>query len=305
MEEYNKNDKVEDVKENISAVEEFTDTEKENEQDLLLKQGAVNSLERMFKLWWIPLIVMVLSFFAFIPGALLIAFGKKSADTLTMIAGGGILFFAVLFIAGSACISAIASVILLYRYWKFLPAEEAYTTPAKAVGYLFIPVFNLYWAFVAYCKLSRSYDKILGRSWSSSSVVVCIYAVLFSLSALFGFLSPVAVQFIPESSPFAQLLSIITVPNGLLYIVMMCRLQNTVREYLRGPVSNWKNNPDFSRVPIVVGIIAGIILNIILSFFMVASVCAKSVYDVKKKNFQHIHEQQITVEHTHIHTHHK
>ena len=59
MDEYNKNDKVEVIEENISVEEEKCIAEEENSRDLLLKQGAVNSLERMYKLWWIPLVVMI------------------------------------------------------------------------------------------------------------------------------------------------------------------------------------------------------------------------------------------------------
>ena len=85
----------------------------------------------------------------------------------------------------------------------------------------------------------------------------------------------------------------------------MCLLQKSVREYLNGPVSNWKNNPSFSKFPIVAGIIAGMILNFVLSFLAIAGVSAKVIYDQKKKNFQIHQKQNITAEHTHISTHHK
>ena len=80
MEEYNKNDKVEEIEENISVGEENIISEEEDCRDLLLKQGAVNSLERIYKLWWIPLVVMVLSIFALIPCFLLIALGKPAGN---------------------------------------------------------------------------------------------------------------------------------------------------------------------------------------------------------------------------------
>ncbi len=301
MEEYNRNDKVEDVKENISAVEEFTDTEKENEQNLLLKQGAVNSLERMFKLWWIPLIVMILSFFAFIPGALLIAFGKNSADTLTMIAGGGILFFAVLLIAVSAGISAIAWLVLLYRYWKFLPAGEACTTPAKAVGYLFIPVFNLYWIFVVCWKLSKSYDKLLGRKTSSCTVVACIYAVFFCVSSFFGHLSQISFFVLPELAVVSELMSYFTLPALVLYIAMTSLLQKTVREYLKGTVTNWKNNPSFSRFPLIGGIFAGVVLTVALWLFYLLGGIVNQIYNTKKNYPEIMQKQNFSPKHTHSH----
>ena len=40
-------------------------------------------------------------------------------------------------------------VVLVYKIWAALPPESARTTPGKAVGFLFIPLFNFYWYFVA------------------------------------------------------------------------------------------------------------------------------------------------------------
>jgi hypothetical protein len=39
--------------------------------------------------------------------------------------------------------------VLVYKIWAALPPEYARTTPGKAVGFLFIPLFNYYWYFVA------------------------------------------------------------------------------------------------------------------------------------------------------------
>jgi len=54
----------------------------------------------------------------------------------------------------------IASVVfyclILHKCWSLIPADIAKTTPGKAVGYLFIPFFNLYWNFVAYYGLAQA-----------------------------------------------------------------------------------------------------------------------------------------------------
>jgi len=50
---------------------------------------------------------------------------------------------------------------LLYRLWQLVPAEIARTTPGKAVGFCFIPLFNFYWAFVAFKGLSIDMNKTL------------------------------------------------------------------------------------------------------------------------------------------------
>ena len=301
MEEYNRNDKVENVKENISAVEEFTDTEKENEQDLLLKQGAVNSLERMYKLWWIPLVVMIAAAIALIPVVLIFVFGKQAESTVMALCGSILLILDIFLLAACACISAIAGIVLLYRYWKFLPAEEAYTTPAKAVGYMFIPGFNLYWIFVVCWKLSKSYDKLLGRKTSSCTVVACIYAVFFCISSFFGYLSQISVFVLPELAVVSELMSCFTLPALVLYIAMTSLLQKTVREYLKGTVANWKNNPSFSRFPLIGGIFAGVVLTVALWLFYLSCGIVNQIYNTKKNYPEIMQKQNLSPKHTHSH----
>jgi len=45
--------------------------------------------------------------------------------------------------------------LLLYRIWALIPPKEAATTPGKAVGFQFIPFFNIYWNFIAYGELGK------------------------------------------------------------------------------------------------------------------------------------------------------
>ena len=45
--------------------------------------------------------------------------------------------------------SAIYLLILLHRSWAAIQGPWAKTTPGKAVGFLFIPIFNFYWIFQA------------------------------------------------------------------------------------------------------------------------------------------------------------
>lgn len=53
----------------------------------------------------------------------------------------------------------IFGMIALYRSWKTLLPHEASTTPGKAVGFLFIPFFNLYWIFVAFYSFATDVNK--------------------------------------------------------------------------------------------------------------------------------------------------
>ena len=50
-----------------------------------------------------------------------------------------------------------------YRCWKLIPPDIASTTPGKAVGYYFIPLFNLYWMFVTFNRLAKDANRTLDR----------------------------------------------------------------------------------------------------------------------------------------------
>ncbi|MBO4303421.1 MAG: hypothetical protein J6A21_02430 [Lentisphaeria bacterium] len=239
----------------------------ESEQELCFKNGAVRSLDVMFKLWWISLVVLgVFGVFAiiFLVACIIAAVLKSKAMTVLFMLPMGI---SILFCAGCVTSGSIAAIVLLYRYWKFLPAEEAETTPAKAVGYFFIPLFNLYWSFVAYVKLSRTLDRLLERPKSSCTTVTEIYWVLFLVSSAAAYLVQFLFIFFPDaaSSPFLRFTNAFTLPVAALFIAMVCLLQQSLREYLRKvPVSRWKDNPRCSSAPIVLGLLAIVLFSSVM-----------------------------------------
>jgi uncharacterized membrane protein len=71
--------------------------------------------------------------------------------------GTGIFFFVLAMIFGF--IAAIFGYVLLYKAWQAIQDGQPQTTPGKAVGFLFIPFFNLYWIFVAYWGWAKDYNK--------------------------------------------------------------------------------------------------------------------------------------------------
>lgn len=58
-------------------------------------------------------------------------------------------------------ISTISALRILYKSWSLIQHAGARTTPARAVGFLFIPIFNLYWVFVAYRGLTVEMNNYL------------------------------------------------------------------------------------------------------------------------------------------------
>jgi len=49
--------------------------------------------------------------------------------------------------------------ILIYKLWAAIQGGPARTTPGKAVGFSFIPFFNLYWIFQVYWGWAQDYNR--------------------------------------------------------------------------------------------------------------------------------------------------
>ena len=58
-------------------------------------------------------------------------------------------------------LGGVLAMIYLYRAWKILRWNQPRTTPGKAIGFLFIPVFNLYWIYVAYRGLAEDWNRTM------------------------------------------------------------------------------------------------------------------------------------------------
>lgn len=117
------------------------------------------SLDRAFLWVWLPWVLIVpttvpLLFF----WSDLIFIGREVHILYIMF-----FFLSLIAIAALYITSYVETMVLLYRLWRLIPPEKARTTPGQAVGFMFIPLFNLYWAFVAFAELGRSLDEEAGN----------------------------------------------------------------------------------------------------------------------------------------------
>ena len=71
--------------------------------------------------------------------------------------------------------------ILVYKLWASIQGGPARTTPGKAVGFLFIPFFNIYWIFQVYWGWAQDYNRYvdelglpLPRVSEGLALAVCI-----------------------------------------------------------------------------------------------------------------------------------
>jgi len=53
--------------------------------------------------------------------------------------------------------------IYLYRAWLVLQPHTTRSTPGKAVGFLFIPFFSIYWKFVAYWRWAEEWNRLVAN----------------------------------------------------------------------------------------------------------------------------------------------
>jgi hypothetical protein len=56
--------------------------------------------------------------------------------------------------------SAVFSSLILHRAWSAVQDGVTAVTPGKAVGFCFIPFFNLYWNFVAHVGLMKEINRL-------------------------------------------------------------------------------------------------------------------------------------------------
>ncbi|RKY06205.1 MAG: hypothetical protein DRP56_07835 [Planctomycetota bacterium] len=106
-------------------------------------------------------ILMAIAMFAIIGGAAASESGDFDPAAGGAIAGAGVL---VLLLA-IACLlaSSIVLFVLYYKMWNAIQDGYARTTPGKAVGFMFIPFFNIYWMFQAIWGYSKDYNEFLRR----------------------------------------------------------------------------------------------------------------------------------------------
>jgi hypothetical protein len=88
----------------------------------------------------------------------------RGEDGLVLVIAGAcalIVFYLVLIAYG------VISAVWLYKIWKWFPPEQrtsklwsGYISPGTAVGFLFIPYFNIYWMFVVYLGIADILERM-------------------------------------------------------------------------------------------------------------------------------------------------
>lgn len=105
--------------------------------------------------------------------------------------GLGIQLIAILGILGCVqflIVQMIYTFVILWKMWSSIQDEQARTTPGKAIGFLFIPFFNVYWIFQVWGGFPRDYNNYVDRRGLAvphlSSGIFTTYPVLILLTAI-------------------------------------------------------------------------------------------------------------------------
>lgn len=94
--------------------------------------------------------------------ALLMGLGLVKSEALE---GPQVMLLVVLMILGGGgmLVAFIMQVVYLARVWSYLRYGNPRTTSGKAVGLLFVPLFNWYWIFVAFHGLAQDWNRITSQ----------------------------------------------------------------------------------------------------------------------------------------------
>jgi hypothetical protein len=128
----------------------------------------------------------------------------------------GWLFLALLIAAPTIVVSCI----LLYRAWNQITDGEHRTSPGKAVGFCFIPLFNLYWYFVAYLGLAEDLNKYTAARRIPAKPISTGLAITYCV------LLVVETALIIAPGLWSVLGFLLAIPATIIYLVLMYSITN-------------------------------------------------------------------------------
>jgi hypothetical protein len=126
-------------------------------------------------------------------------FGARTLETLLGVLAASMMILGVIGLAiGAACFF-----VVLYRAWSIVYDGRTGPSPARQIGFLFIPFFNVYWVFVALWglarrlnRMARYHDLDVPTASQPLGFAICIYSCLTYLPFPFAGLFPLGLNLI-------------------------------------------------------------------------------------------------------------
>jgi hypothetical protein len=101
---------------------------------------------------------------------------------------------------GTIIAAIVLASIFLYKTWNQIQDGYQRTSAGMAVGFCFIPVFHLYWTFVAYHGLSQDINAYMRRNQIAAppvseglALAVCILSLISVIPVVWFFAAPAAI----------------------------------------------------------------------------------------------------------------
>ncbi len=121
-------------------------------------------------------------------------------------------------------VSLVCGCCILHKLWCLIPAHEAKTTPGKAIGFLFIPYFNLYWNFIAIYGLAQALNSQIRQRGIKNKGVGEGLSLIYCILAISGF----PILLLSGASEFGIGLTIIIIITDFVFgIIILKQMKNT------------------------------------------------------------------------------
>ena len=240
--------------------------------------------------WWFKLhyicfaATFVVSAVAVMPRVLLIgAIGAIESQKLESIAGVAVFYIMpvaidVLFVL-TFVLTLVFGCRILHKLWSLIPTHKVRTTPGKAVGFLFIPLFRLYWAFVAIYGLAKALNAETGRK-SVSEVASFIYCCSFAISYEVYLVALLWARVAGSEASVWIAGSVAGSVASVLWFVMLRQMKNAGRLILQvveqdGSPLERPKKPRFKRLAAALGVVAVLVGGIMFLITIHASVLSE------------------------------
>lgn len=187
-------------------------------------------LRKIF-LWWVALLVSCVPFYLLS----LVFAGEAWSVSLTCLYELPLLAAAVL------------QYILIYKLWQVIQDGHARTTPGKAIGFLFIPFFNLYWYYVAFHGLARDMNGYIERHFEArpnfnlhktQPLISLIFVIFFWVQTAFSayLMVTMTTSLISSMGDAAQLSNLtqgFTLPLAIVFVLQLSLLILMMRDFYK------------------------------------------------------------------------
>ena len=119
---------------------------------------------------------------------------------------------------------------LIHRSWAAIQDGHARMTPAKAVGLMLVPLFNLYWQFEVFVGFAKDFNSYISRHALRIMRQQVWQFVIFSVLSLAGFVVSVhrimGLRMIPR--PVAGAVLLAGVVAAIVVVLRLCSAVNAL-----------------------------------------------------------------------------